>query len=88
LFLTSDRPGSLGVTDLWVSTRASTSDPWSTPANMGPIINGPGNQSGATFSFDGLTLYFNAARNSRPGFGNFDLFVTTRSRARESDQDD
>jgi hypothetical protein len=50
---------------------------------MGPTINGPGNQSGATFSFDGRTLYFNAARDSRPGFGRYDLFVTTRSRAAE-----
>ena len=51
---------------------------------MGPTINGPGNQAGATFSFDGRTLYFNAALNSRPGFGRYDLFVTTRSRAPES----
>ena len=43
-------------------------------------INGPGNQAGAAFSFDGRTLYFNAALNSRPGFGRYDLFVTTRSR--------
>ncbi len=83
LILTSDRPDRLGVIDLWVSTRASTSDPWSTPTNMGPTINGPGNQSGAAFAFDGRTLYFNAAKDSRPGFGKYDLFVTTRSRVPE-----
>lgn len=80
LILTSDRPGRLGVLDLWVSTRESTSDPWSAPTNMGATINGPGNQSGAMFSFDSRTLYFHAARDSRPGFGRADLFVTTRSR--------
>lgn len=83
LILTSDRPGRLGIIDLWVSTRTSTSDPWSTPTNMGATINGPGNQSGAAFAFDGRTLYFNAARDSRPGFGRYDLFVTARSRVTE-----
>ena len=45
LILTSDRSGGLGIIDLWVSTRESTRDPWSTPINMGPTINGPGNQA-------------------------------------------
>lgn len=87
LILTSDRPGGLGVIDLWVSTRKSTRAPWSLPTNMGPTINGPGNQSGADFSFDGRWLYFNAALDSRPGFGRFDLFVTSRSRIRKGDRD-
>ena len=39
MFLTSNRPGGSGLLDLWVSTRASTSDPWSTPVNLGPLIN-------------------------------------------------
>jgi hypothetical protein len=46
-----------------------------------------GNQSGGAFSFDGLTLYFNAAKDSRPGFGKFDLFATTRSRVSEEGWD-
>jgi hypothetical protein len=80
LILTSNRPGGLGVIDLWVSTRTSTRDPWSPPVNMGPTINGPGNQSGGALSFDGRWLYFNAALDSRPdGFGRFDLYVTSRS---------
>jgi Tol biopolymer transport system component len=84
LILTSDRPDRLGVIDLWVSTRESTGDPWSAPTNMGPTINGPGNQSGAAFSLDGRTLYFNASKSSRPGFGNYDLFFTMRSRVPDS----
>ena len=35
MFLTSDRPGTLGGLDLWVSTRATTTDPWSAPINLG-----------------------------------------------------
>lgn len=87
LIVTSDRPGRLGVIDLWVSTRKSTRARWSLPVNMGPAINGPGNQAGADFSFDGRWLYFNAALDSRPGSGRYDLFVATRSRMRKSDRD-
>ncbi len=36
LFLGSDRPGTNGASDLWVATRASTTDLWSTPVNLGP----------------------------------------------------
>jgi hypothetical protein len=79
LILTSNRQGGLGVIDLWVATRSSTRAPWSPPVNLGPTINGPGNQSGGTLSFDGRVLYFNAALDSRPGFGRFDLFAATRS---------
>jgi hypothetical protein len=83
MFFTSNRPGGIGVIDLWVSTRESTCDPWSEPVNMGQTINRPGTQSGGTLSFDGRTLYFNAAKDSRPdGFGKFDLYVTTRERNR------
>ena len=31
----SDRAGTLGLADLWISTRARTSEPWSTPVNAG-----------------------------------------------------
>jgi len=36
MFITSNRDGGSGKIDLWVSTRASTRDPWSTPVNLGP----------------------------------------------------
>jgi hypothetical protein len=85
LVFTSDRPGRLGIIDLWVSTRKSTRSHWSLPTNMGATINGPGNQAGADLSFDGRWLYFNAALDSRPGFGRYDLFVTGRSRIRKDD---
>jgi hypothetical protein len=37
-FFFSNRPGSVG-NDLWVSTRNTESDHWSTPANLGPTVN-------------------------------------------------
>src|SRR5215207_6044715 len=34
IYFTSDRPGSLGGDDLWVSRRESTDSPWSPPVNL------------------------------------------------------
>jgi hypothetical protein len=86
IFFASDRPGSLSTAlDLWVSTRASTLDPWSTPVNLGPVVNSgnafpsfTGPDAGPALSFDGKTLYF---QSNRPGVvGNFDLYMTTREK--------
>ena len=89
MFLASNRPGSLGNTlDLWMSTRESTSKPWSTPVNLGPGVNSTsvtvngitysGADAGPALSFDSKTLYFQSAR---PGnAGGFDLHVITREK--------
>jgi hypothetical protein len=94
LFLASDRPGGLGALDLWSYTRASTLEPWSNPVNLGPVVNSApvvvdgvvrftGVDAGPALSFDGTTLYFHSAR---PGtFGNFDLYVTTRTKLKGRD---
>jgi hypothetical protein len=38
LYMASNRPGGKGLLDIWVSTRASTSDPWGAPVDLpGPI---------------------------------------------------
>jgi hypothetical protein len=85
----SNRSGSLGGTlDLWVSTRTSTSAPWSTPVSLGPVVNidrvtvggitYPGADAGPALSFDGTKLFFQSAR---PGsLGAFDLYITTREK--------
>lgn len=83
MFLSSNRPGTLGLLDLWVSARASTSDPWSTPVNMGPVINSAAVDGRAVLSFDGTALYFHSTRPG--GFGFFDLYVSTRSKLRGPD---
>lgn len=57
IIFSSNRPGSLGgYEDLWVSTRAKTSGPWSTPVNLGPTVNSMFIDSGPELSFDGTTL--------------------------------
>lgn len=78
MFLTSARTGTTGNNDLWVSTRATTHDAWSTPVNLGPTINTTADDGGPALSCDGTTLYF---YSSRPGGSGFrDLYVTTRHR--------
>ena len=87
MFIASSRPGSVGGIDLWVAVRASPSDPWSTPVNLGPVVNSTFNEGGAVLSRDGTALYFHSNAN-RPGaighcFGEpgpcfFDNYVTTR----------
>lgn len=92
MFLTSDRVGTLGGLDLWVSTRASTSDPWSAPVNLGPVVNSTLLDGRSALSFDGTELYFQSNANrpgaSGPCFGElgpcfFDIYVTARSRLEE-----
>lgn len=87
IFLVSNRPGTIGGSDLFVSTRSSTSEPWGEPVPLGPDVNSPvvaGTTTGLDFrpaiSFDGTQLYFHSDRLG--GFGEFDLWVTTRTRLR------
>jgi hypothetical protein len=39
LFLASNRPGTMGGNDIWAADRASLSEPWGTPRNLGAPIN-------------------------------------------------
>ncbi len=79
LFISSDRPGGQGSHDLWVSTRNTTDSPWSTPVNLGSVVNSAFVDSGPEISSDGATLYFNS---NRPGSLGFDLWSSTRDIAR------
>jgi len=52
------RPGGHGNGDMWVTRRASRSDPWQAPVNLGPKVNGPHVELTGRFSPDGHTFYF------------------------------
>ncbi len=78
VLFTSDRPGSLGRVDLWVSTRATTTDKWSTPVNLGPTVNTQFNDRAPYLSDDGLSLILISDRPG--GFGWNDLYVSTRKK--------
>ena len=67
--------------DIWIATRSSTAEPWSTPVNIGAPINSGRAEGFPSYSFDGSELYFHSA--NRPGnFGPlFDIWMVTREKA-------
>ena len=75
-FGSPDRPGGYGTRDIWVSNRAETSEPWSEPINLGPIVNNGYFNSYPSISSDGLALFFCSDRPD--GYGSGDIWVTTR----------
>jgi len=80
IFFQSNRPGSIGLGDLWVATRESTLDAWSTPVNLGSTINTTLVEQNAYLSSDGGTLLFSSDRPG--GSGGLDLYMTTRTKLR------
>ena len=81
LLFNSDRPGSLGLGqghDLWVSTRATIFKPWSTPVNVGPIVNTEFNEQFPALSSDGATLIFSSNRPNGQGQSGSDLYMSSR----------
>jgi len=71
LFFRSDRPG-YGDPDLYVTMRATTSDPWSMPLNLGPTVNSSSVDGAPSISDDGSTLFFQPDRPG--GLGDSDLW--------------
>jgi Tol biopolymer transport system component len=66
------RADGCGNADLWVSSRVSTSDPWSTRMNLGQYVNSSEADLGPNISADGSTLYFSSKRDG--GEGHHDLW--------------
>ena len=69
LFFTSDMPGSIGGTDIWMIVNEN--DKWSNPINLGPDVNTEGNEMFPFVSSTG-DLFF--ASNGHFGMGGLDLF--------------
>lgn len=87
MFITSNRPGTTGMLDLWVASRASAQDPWSIPIDLNtdnldkgsntPINTGT-NDGAPAISWDGQMLIFYSNRSG--GAGGNDLYVSTREK--------
>jgi|NGEPerStandDraft_6_1074524.scaffolds.fasta_scaffold23049_1 hypothetical protein len=74
LYFTSNRKGTYGGLDIYVSNRDSTGD-WGPAVNLGPVINTPYNEETPFLSDDDKTLFF----SSRGHFnmGGYDIFYST-----------
>jgi hypothetical protein len=77
LYFDTRQPGASGaIDDIWVATRATTDDDWGNPVNLGTTVNSPSDDCYQSISSDELALYFSSNRPG--GYGNYDLWVTTR----------
>jgi hypothetical protein len=72
----SDRGAAPGMFDIYVATRETTADAWSTPVKLGPSVNTAAPESRPSLSGDGQRLHF-----GRGG----DIWVSTRSQITGSD---
>ena len=73
LYFASNRPGSQ-FTDIYVSTRASTTSSWGAPVLVAPL-NSSGSEDQPCLSPDGLTIYFGGYRDANF----YDVYTSTRS---------
>jgi hypothetical protein len=80
LFISSDsqgRIGGQGSQDIWMSTRPDVNSVWSSPVNLGSIVNGPTFDGAPSISWDGTELFF---FSDRTGSAGRDLYVTRRAK--------
>jgi len=89
MLITTNRAGSVGNLDLWVSSRASALDAWPAPVDLNldnadkggaSIPNSTANDGGGVLSWDGETMFFYS--NKAGGYGGNDLYITTRQKSR------
>jgi hypothetical protein len=83
MYFASDRPGGLGLVDIWVTRRASRSSPWEPPVNLGPPINTAFIDGAPGLSPDGHLLFIHS---NRPGaLGGNDIWVARRSGSKDEE---
>lgn len=75
LYFCSDRPNGMGGSDIW--RVAIDKNGFGEPENLGPIINGAGDEWGPSFSADGRVMVFSS--DGRGGSGGHDLFRSVRA---------
>jgi Tol biopolymer transport system component len=80
LYFSSNRPGGYGAFDIWMSTRATVTDPWGEPVNLGETVNSEFDEIFPCVSKDGLELYFCEWEVFRPeSYGGGDIYVAKRA---------
>jgi len=76
LYFTSNMTGSLGGTDIWMSTFDKKEKAWGVPVNLGPTVNTEGTEMYPFIREDG-TLFFSSNRHI--GMGGLDIFKVTKT---------
>jgi hypothetical protein len=76
LIFVSSRAGTLGLDDLWSSTRPDLSSPWGAPTNIA-VLNSASSELHPHITPDGKVLYFSSTRPGGMGLG--DIYVSQRS---------
>lgn len=76
LYFASDREGGKGGLDIYLCRRQPDGT-WSTPENLGSVVNTAGNEKTPFIHSDSQTLYFTSDRH--PGMGGYDIFLVKNS---------
>ena len=74
--ISMQQEGAVGQEDLYVTFKDSFSGDWSEPMHLGDTVNTEGYEMSPFLSEDQRYLFF--ASNGHPGYGNADIFVSTR----------
>jgi hypothetical protein len=74
VFFAFNRDGGEGGLDVWMATRASTSEAFSAPEHLGSPINGPADELDLALGPDGQGLFFTSSRDG----GQYRLFRARR----------
>ena len=83
MFMDSDRPGGMGVSDIYLSTRTDPNNDfgWTAPVNISTVINTASNDFFGNYFVDpgtgSGTLFFNSTRPGGQGFN--DIYQSTRN---------
>ena len=81
LYFGSNRSGSYSY-DIWVARRATTQDAWTTPVNLGLMVNSSSDEGCPAISDDGLELYFWSTRSG--GSGSYDIWISRRATTQDA----
>jgi outer membrane protein OmpA-like peptidoglycan-associated protein len=77
LYFSSDRKGGLGGIDIYITQRDEVTREWSTPKNLGPLINTSRNDKSPFMHSDSQTLYFSSEGHET--VGGFDIFYCRKN---------
>ncbi|MFC1604423.1 hypothetical protein ACFL5F_05280 [Planctomycetota bacterium] len=77
LYFHSEQPDGYGFTDIWVTTRETPNEPWTSPVKLGPPVNGGHFDNGPCITADCLELFFSSTRPG--GLGDHDIWVARRA---------